>query len=200
MNDEEQKQQLKLTIYDFISVNHYLTYRVVYSKGRAIPTSFKTREASLFQRNFSEYVKEEAKKQNWIMDEEGKQHYYVDAVFYFPRIDMDANNYFKVTLDAITESGVVWKDDNTVCERVQRIYYSSTNPRIEFTIYPVSYVGVFEDEEGMSEFEEKCKTCSRYGRNCSILKKIKAHYEMDEVIDGQCTKYKEKKIKNEKEK
>lgn len=40
-----------------------------------------------------------------ITDPDPMQHYYVDAVFYFPRIDMDTNNYWKVAFDAITD----WK-------------------------------------------------------------------------------------------
>ena len=58
--------------------------------------------------------------------------------------------------DAITESGVVWCDDNQLCERVQGIYYSSENPRIEMEIKPVNYIGVFENTSQLEQFESNC--------------------------------------------
>ena len=58
----------------------------------------------------------------------------MDCIFYFPRIDMDANNYFKCMADAITDAKTVWIDDVQLCERVQRIFYNTENPRVEITI------------------------------------------------------------------
>ena len=146
MNKEnmEKNNVLKLVVNDFISVNHYLAYRAIVKNGKPMAMSYKTQDAKKFQKEFTEYVKEQAKIQNWITDPNPMQHYYVDAVFYFPRIDMDTNNYWKVAFDAITDSGVVWVDDNMACERVQRVLYDSENPRIEYTIYKTDFCGVFD--------------------------------------------------------
>ena len=184
---------LKLTITEFVSVNHYLAYRTVTKNGKPMAMSYKTKEAKDFQKKFDQHIREEVEKQNWNLEPDPAQHYYVDAVFYFPRIDMDANNYFKCSLDQITETGLIWVDDNVVCERVQRIYYDSENPRIELTIYPVEYVGIFDTKEQMDIFENKCRMCSRYKRNCSILKKAKEGRIQKEIANLECLKYKENK-------
>ena len=106
---------------------------------------------------------------------------------------MDTNNYWKVGFDAITDSGVVWADDNMACERVLKVLYDSKNPRIELTIYKTDYIGIFDNQEQLSEFEDKCKTCQRYNRNCSILKKAKEGRIQEEICDLKCSKYKETK-------
>lgn len=186
---------LKLTITDFISVNHYIAYRTIMKNGKPMAVSYKTKEAKDFQKKFEEYIKEQVKIQNWDVPVDPAQHFYVDAVFYFPRLDMDANNYFKVQVDSVTETGLIWADDNVVCERVKRIYYDSSNPRIEWTIYPVDYIGIFDNQEQLNEFESKCKTCSRYARNCSIFKKSKEGRIQEEIQNLECVKYKEIKEK-----
>lgn len=184
------KPVLRLTVEDFVSVNHYLAYRAVIKNGKPMAMSYKTQEAKSFQKRFEEHIREQVKIQNWNIPVSSSQHFYVDAVFYFPRVDMDANNYFKVSLDTITETGLIWADDNVVCERVQRIYYDSSNPRIELTIYPVDYIGIFDNKSQLDEFERKCKTCSRYIRNCSILKKAKEGRIQEEIQNLECSKYK----------
>lgn len=184
---------LNLTITDFVSVNHYLAYRAIIKNGKPMAMSYKTKEAKDFQNKFEKHIKEQIKVQNWNLSVDSARHFYVDAVFYFPRLDMDANNYFKVSLDTITDTQLIWKDDNVVCERVQRIYYDSSNPRIELTIYPVDYVGIFDNQEQLSNFEDKCKTCSRYKRNCSILNKAKEGRIQEEICNLECSKYKKAK-------
>lgn len=185
------KTELKLIITDFISVNHYLAYRAIIKNGKPMAMSYKTKEAKDFQKKFEEHIKEQIRIQNWNLPVDPAQHFYVDAVFYFPRLDMDANNYFKVSLDSITETQLIWADDNVVCERVQRIYYDSSNPRIELTIYPVDYIGIFDNQEKLDCFEDKCKTCNRYKRNCSILNKAKEGKIQEEIHNFECNKYKE---------
>ena len=99
---------------------------------------------------------------------------------------MDANNYYKCLADAITDSGVVWNDDNQLCERVQRIYYDSKSPRIELSIYPCDYIGVFDNASQLEQFESRCIGCKRYKRNCSILQKAKEGRIQEEVNNGVC--------------
>lgn len=189
--ENKEKQVLKLVITDFISVNHYLAYRTILKNGKPMAMSYKTKEAKKFQEKFEEYIREQVKIQGWITDPNPMQHYYVDSYFYFPRVDMDANNYYKVNLDSITETGLIWKDDNVVCERVQRIMYDVKNPRIELIIYPVDYIGIFDNQEQLCGFEDKCKTCKRYSRNCSIFNKAKEGRIQEEINDDfVCSKYK----------
>lgn len=76
------------------------------------------------------------------------------------------------------------------CERVQRIYYDSANPRIELEIYPCDYIGVFDNTSQLEMFESNCSGCSRYKRNCSILQKAKEGRIQKELEGLKCTKYK----------
>ena len=191
--EKPRQQELRLTVYDFISVNHYLAYRVVFKNGKPTAMSYKTAEAQRFKKKFTEYVKQEVKKQSWVMSENPYQHYYVDAVFYFPRIDMDAANYDKLIADSITESKCVWLDDNCVCNRILKIMYDNKNPRIELTIHPTDFVGIFDDWKQAEEFENKCKSCKRYAKNCFIFRKAFEGRIQDEIVDREnCLKYKEK--------
>ena len=176
------------------SVNHYLAYRVVKTRGnKYIASSYKTKEAKKYQDNFELYVSQEAIKQGWDINEMKDKHLDVDTTFFFPRKDMDCNNYFKVMLDSITNTGKVWEDDNIVCERVSQIFYDSQNPHIEISIHPVDYVGIFDNNDEMKNFENMCKGCARYTRNCSLLKKAKQGYIQDGVTKECCSFFKSKK-------
>lgn len=174
------------------SVNHYLAYRAIIKNGKPMAMSYKTKEATNYQKNFCKYVIDEVKKQNFNIIPNKTQHFYIDAVFYFDRIDKDPNNYWKCLLDAITDTELIWIDDNVTCERVQRIYYDSDNPRIELNIYPVNYIGIFDNATQLKEFENRCVNCQKYKRNCSILKKAKEGRIQNDIVDNKCLKYKEK--------
>ena len=187
------KQSLRLTSPIPCSVNHYLGTRAIIKNGKPMAMVYETGDAKKYKKEFCEYIKEQVKIQNWIMSDNKTQHIYCDCVFYFDRTDKDCNNYFKLLLDSITESECVWIDDNVVCERVNRIYYDSLNPRIELTIYPVEYIGIFNNMDELNCFENKCKTCHRYKRNCSILKKAKEGRIQEEICCLECKKYKEVK-------
>lgn len=188
-------QELKLVSPMIPSVNHYLGVRSIIKNGRPMAMTYKKPEAVKYQREFSEYVKEEAKKQGWIKSDNKFQHYYMDCYFYFDRIDKDANNAFKCLADAITDSGVVWIDDTQLCERVQQIRYDSNNPRVEIVIHPVEYVGIFENSSQLEEFESNCIGCNRYKRNCSILQKAKEGRIQEEIENWICLKQKKQKNK-----
>lgn len=153
--------------------------------------SYKTSEATKYQKDFTKYVKEQAKLQGWVKSENKFQHYYLDAHFIFPRSDMDANNYFKCLADSITDSEAVWIDDVQLCERVQSINYDSKNPRIEIEIRPVDYIGVFDNISQLEQFESNCIGCARYNRNCSLLIKAKEGRIQEEIQDFKCSKYKQ---------
>lgn len=154
--------------------------------------SYCTQDAKRYRKDFANYVCEEVEQQGWSLQPCAEQHFYVDTWFYFPRLDLDPNNYFKVMLDAITDTQKIWIDDNVVCERVQGILYDSENPRIEIVIHPVEYVGIFKDRAELSEFCTRCSTCSRSNRNCSILRKAKLGYVQKDISGNVCLKYRNK--------
>lgn len=189
--------ELKLISPIPVSVNHYIKPRTFITwKGKtpiANVTMYETKEAKDYKKQFKKYVMEEIKKQNYSLTPNKAQHFYIDCVFYFERTDQDPNNYFKLPLDAITETQLIWLDDNTTCERVDAIYYDSKNPRIEITIKPVDYIGVFPTINHLNEFKEKCSACTRGKRNCSILNKAIEGRIQEEISEGVCGKYKEVK-------
>jgi Holliday junction resolvase RusA-like endonuclease len=172
------------------SVNHYLAYRTIIKNGKPMAMSYKTKEAKDYQKNIIELIKKEVEKQRWVKSDNKFQHYYMDVVFYFPRVDMDANNYFKCLADAITDTELVWIDDTQLCERVMGIYYDNKNPRMEIEIKPVNYKGIFPNQNIYEEFICKCETCKRYKRNCSILTKSIEGRITEDIENLECQKYK----------
>lgn len=179
------------------SVNHYLAYRAIMRNGKPLAVSYKPKEVVEYRKEFADYLTDEVANQGWDYVHDGFHHFYVDAIFYMPRLDMDANNYWKVLLDAITDTQLVWKDDNVVCERVNGIFYDIDNPRVELHIYPVEYIGIFESDDAYDAFTSKCKSCTRYKRNCSILRKAAEGRIQPDIQDGECLK---RKVKKDKEK
>lgn len=176
------------------SVNHYLSYRAVLKKGRPVAVSYKPKEVVEYRKKFAEYVTEEVSRQGYDYIHDGIHHFYVDAVFYMPRVDMDSNNYWKVLLDAITDTQLVWKDDNVVCERVQAVYYDPQNPRVELHIHPTEYVGLFKNEECIKDFKGNCLSCTRVNGNCVVLAKaIEGRITGDITKDYMCLRHKERK-------
>jgi len=186
-------QVLKLVSPISPSVNHYLAYRAIIKNKKPMAMSYKTSEATKYQKDFIKYVKEQVELQGWVKSENKFQHYYMDTYFYFPRTDMDANNYYKCLADAITDAEVVWIDDVQLCERVQGILYDSQNPRIEMEIKPVDYIGIFKDISQLDQFESNCVDCTKYNRNCSILVKAKEGRIQEEIQNLVCSKFKQNK-------
>lgn len=158
--------------------------------GKPMAMSYKTPEATKYQKDFTKYCIEQAGLQNWKKSENKFQHYYMDTFFYFPRTDMDANNYFKCMADAITEAAKIWVDDNQLCERVQGIWYDTENPRVELEIKPVDYIGIFKNISQLEEFESNCIGCAKYNRNCSVLIKAKEGRIQEDIQDLNCSKFK----------
>lgn len=177
------------------SVNHYLGYRAIIKSGKPLAVSYKTNEAKKYLTSFKKYVYQEVKKQGWSLIPNKTQHFYIDAVFYFKKVDQDANNYFKVMLDAITETQLIWLDDNVACERVQGVFYDAENPRVELYIHPVDYIGVFKNSSQLEEFESNCIVCKRYKRNCSILKNAKEGRVQNEICNLKCSSFAKTKQK-----
>lgn len=191
----EKKQHLKLVCKDFVSVNHYMNYRV---QGKIVMV-YKPKTTKDFEKRFGEYIKQEIVKQGWVRPPKDKL-IIIDSTFYFPRIDMDAQNYFKTICDVGTQSGI-WEDDNITMERVNRIYYDSKNPRIEFDIYESDFIGVFSSQNEYIEFKkENCDKCKKKSDgskgSCTILKQLLENRIIDNVceLEGKwtCNKIKAK--------
>jgi len=182
-----------------VSVNHFLKPRafIIYKNGKPVPqvTMYETAEAKKYKKEFIKHIKEEVIKQNWIKSDNKFQKYYVDSTFFFPRIDMDSNNTYKLMLDSITESELVWIDDVQACERTQGIFYDSQNSRVQIEIRPVDFIGIFPTVKHLDEFKSNCITCKRYKNNCSILNKACEGRIQEEIVDLVCSKYKEVKGK-----
>lgn len=168
------------------SVNHYTSVRTIMKNGKPLSIVYETKEAKDYKKKFKKIIEEQVKVQGWDMEVNATQHFYIDAVFYFDRIDKDCSNYEKCLDDAITETQLIWKDDNVALFRPQRIYYDSKSPRIELSIYPCDYIGVFDNASQLEQFESRCIGCKRYKRNCSILQKSKEGRIQEEVNNGVC--------------
>ena len=186
---------LKLTSSIPISVNHYLSPRsfIIYKNGKPVPqvTMYETKQAKDYKKEFIKHIKKQVKIQSWDKSDNKFQKYYVDCTFFFPRIDMDSNNTYKLMLDSITESELVWIDDVQACERTQGIFYDSKNSRVEIEIRPVDFVGIFPTIEHLEEFKSKCITCKRYKQGrCSIFVKANEGRVQEEIVDFVCSKFK----------
>lgn len=189
-------QILRLIIPVPPSVNHYLSYRAIMKNRKPMAMSYKTPEAVKYQKELIKYIQSEVEKQNWVMSENKFQHYYMDCDFYFNRTDMDANNYFKIPADSITDSKCVWIDDTQLCERVNSIHYDTINPRIELVIFPVNYIGIFSDVPQLESFKSNCIQCSRYKNGkCSLLTKAIEGRIQPEIVSSVCNSYKNKNLK-----
>lgn len=127
--------------------------------------------------------------QEWDYEWTKTNYIYQDCYIYMNRAGRDDNNIFKLLNDSLEK--IVYDNDSRVLTRTQRILIDSENPRVELIISQVPFRGIFDTEEQMKQFEEKCKTCKRYKNNCSILKKAKEgriQKEIDEDLN--CIKYK----------
>ena len=172
-------------------MNHYIKPRAFIVRGKAQVTLYETADAKKYKKDFANYIREQVSLQKWDLTPNKTQHFYIDCVFYFDRIDKDANNYFKLLLDSITETQLIWLDDNVTCERVNGIFYDSKNAHIDITIYPVDYVGIFPTVNQLQSFESNCITCNRYkDGKCSIFNKAKEGRIQEEIQGFQCSKYK----------
>jgi Endodeoxyribonuclease RusA len=137
-------------------------------------------------------AKKQMKKQDWDYDWTKENYIYLDTVIYFNKKGRDDNNIYKLLCDSLEK--IAYDNDSRVLIRTQRILYDTVNPHIEVTLSPVEFIGIFDNEEELNEFEENCDICSRYlkGR-CSILVKAKEGRIQEEIQNMECSEFKEKK-------
>ena len=183
------KQVLTITSPLPPSVNHYTAHRVVMKGGKPLAIVYKTKEAVAYQTAFKKTVANAVIEQGWNTDLDNPKHVYVEANFYMDKKHRDCNNSWKCLLDAITETQLVWKDDDVVCERVNKIVYDAKNPRVELCIRYVDYIGIFDNEDQLEKFKDtNCIDCKRYKRNCTLLRGA-IEGRIQEEIDGHtCSK------------
>lgn len=143
------------------------------------------------------HAKKQLAEQEWDYEwtEDKNNFLYLDVDVYFDRRGRDSDNIFKLLNDSLEK--LVFENDSRVLARVQKVLFDKANPRIEVTFSPVSYVGVFDNQDEADAFEDKCKGCTRFlnGR-CSILVDSLAGTVREEiglVEDPKCVEYKEKK-------
>lgn len=159
--------------------------RILSEKGREV------------KKNLQDETRRQMKDQDWDYIYTETNYIYMDTIIYFNRTGRDDNNVYKLLCDALEK--IAYENDSRVLVRTQRILYDKDNPRIIVKLSPVEYVGIFDNEELLQEFESKCESCNRYARNCSILNKAKEGRIQEEINDTyECSKYKEIKTKTKK--
>lgn len=166
------------------SVNHYLGHKIIQKNGTYIPVVYETREAKRYKEEFELLLISAINRQGWDVPVDDKQHFYVDAYYYFDRKGKDASNYEKCLCDAITETQRIWKDDRVALYRPQRILYDPGDPRIELYIYPVEYIGIFDNREEHEKMLGICSTCRKNGR-CRIIKDAESGKVTDNIVKEQ---------------
>ncbi len=135
-------------------------------------------------------AKNQMNGQEWDYEWTKENYIYQDCYIYMNRLGRDDNNLFKLLNDSLEK--VVYENDSRVLTRTQRILIDKNNPRIELIISQCPHRGIFPSEAHLHEFENNCKNCNRYARNCSLLKNAKEGRIQEEInSDLVCTKYKE---------
>jgi Holliday junction resolvase RusA-like endonuclease len=134
------------------------------------------------------------KSQVWDYDYTLNGYCYLDTVIYFQKRGTDDNNIYKLLCDALEK--ICYDNDSRILVRTRKIMYSPKNPRVEVTLSPVEFIGVFDNQDQATEFESRCSTCSRYRKgSCSILKDSLNGTEREEVDHKllQCSEHKNRK-------
>lgn len=186
-----------------LTLNKYTSARVIYVNGKPMASVYETTNAKKFKKYFSKLVEESIGNSDWDGDTEHRDKFYtVKATWYFEKQNRDSNNMWKIMLDAVTETGLIWTDDRQVIEQTMRIYYEVENPRVELDIAEAKWIGIFDSSSHQSEFVfDNCDKCSKDKQHCSIYKGA-LESRITEDIDMNtwtCNKFKPKKEKKVKE-
>lgn len=181
------------------SVNEYLGKRVAYNPitRKSFVQVYETANAKAFKRHMTKVLERAVNTYKW---EKTKEFEYVicEIYVYSNQKKKDADNMFKCLLDSFTENGLIY-DDSMVLPRVSQLYIDKENPRLEVFLKTSDKVGVFPSYGKYEEFVgEYCSKCSRYSRNCSILKESKENRIRAEVYKNEdksfcCKSFKLKK-------
>ncbi|ALA47884.1 putative crossover junction endodeoxyribonuclease RusA [Brevibacillus phage Sundance] len=191
--------QLKLTLPMPVSINKlYINeYQWDARLKMRVPTGRRilSKEGRQVKAKIQGQARVQTENQDWDFDWTKENFVYQDAVIFFARRGSDDNNIYKLLNDSL--EGIAYDNDSRVLVRTQHIVYDSKNPRIELTLVPVEFVGIFKNQEMLRDFQKVCESCSRYRKgSCSIIKNSIAgtvREEIGNIYDPRCTQFKEKK-------
>lgn len=165
---------------------------------------YETKEAKVFKKYFKKLLKDVVDAQGWDFSEDRNKFYTVDAVWFFDAQNRDSNNMWKIMLDAITETQLIWLDDRQTVERTLRIMYDTENPRVELNIKEAKWVGIFNSIGQHDEFiKANCEDCTKKLESCTIYRNALESRIKPMEIDMQsmeCLKQKIKKVEEKKTK
>jgi Holliday junction resolvase RusA-like endonuclease len=184
--------KLKLTLPVPVSLNKLYVNEYKYnniSKKRE-PTGARvlSAEGKKCKQLIQKQVKQQLKRQSWDYEYVKNKYLYIDLVFIFSRMGRDSDNCLKLLQDSL--QGIVFENDSHVLCRVQKVMFSVDEPRVEATVSLVSFIGIFDNQEELDQFESVCKECKRYKRNCSILAKAREGRIQEEIdADLCCSKF-----------
>jgi Holliday junction resolvase RusA-like endonuclease len=186
--------ELKLVLPLPVSLNQLYINKYSYNPKtkRSEPTGARilSKAGMMSKKLIQKAANKQITKQTWDYEWTKNNFLYMDATIYFNRTNRDDNNIYKLLCDALEK--IVYDNDSRILIRTQRIYYTTTEPRVELYIHAVDYIGIFDDEAQLHSFESVCKSCKRYGNNCSILSKAKEGRIQEEIVDMVCGKYTKK--------
>lgn len=180
--------------------NDYMKPRAIMKNGKPMAMMYEMAGAKKYKKEIAKMVIQEIKKQEFQVDLD--KYVVVEWTFYFPKTNMDSNNYYKCFIDAITDTNEsIWIDDNKSLMRDRNIFYDSKNPRVEVDIYYLDKVGIFEDQQELDVFVKnncsQCKKGNKIGQKggCSIYKKALENRVQEEIDMNSkvCTAIKAKK-------
>lgn len=184
--------ELKLTLPLPVSINKLYINQFSYNpktKSRT-PTGKRimSAEGKMVKNKIISETKKQMKSQKWDYEITKSTYLYLDTYIYMNRLGRDDNNIYKLLNDSLEK--IVYDNDSRILTRTQKILIDSENPRVEVELKPVEYTGIFENDELLHKFEDRCMGCKRYKRNCSILKKAKEGRIQVEINDVyECSEY-----------
>lgn len=160
----------------------------IYGRNKFGSTYLK-KEGKDFKAKAEKYIREQVEIQKWKALTE-REYCFVDAIVFMNKCGRDSDNLFKLLLDSVNLSNVVWHDDTYALSRTNRIYIDSLNPRVEIIITPTNTIGIFDTAEEYEEFKARCNMCSRFKKTCSLHNKVIENRIISEVTKDENDKWK----------
>lgn len=193
--------ELKLKLPLPISINSLYINKYSYNPEtkKREPTGERvlSQKGLICKKQIQKITKQELKKQIWDYEYTENRFVYIDTYIIFNKMGRDDDNIYKLLKDSL--QGLVYKNDSKALVRTQMVLFDTENPHIEIIIHPVDFIGIFNNEQELDNFESVCKSCNRYGRNCSILKSAKEGRIQEEINKETdnfiCSKYAKKSTK-----
>ncbi|WP_240636872.1 hypothetical protein [Paenibacillus silvae] len=197
MNLVEHNMKLYLKLPLPVSINDLYINQYTWNPKtkKRVPTGKRilSKEGEKVKKEIIEAATDQVSQQEWDYEYTKTHYLYMDSIIYFNRKGRDDNNIYKLNNDALEK--IAYDNDSRILTRTQRILYDKKNPRVELVFTPVEYIGIFDNEQIYGDFVKRCEGCSRYKRNCSILKAAKEAFIQDEIVNNVCSSFKEMRSK-----